>query len=178
MLAVGGEERPRAFALGADPAEFGHGANFAVRREALEAIQGFDEALGVGTRFAGAEEHDAFWRIMRAGWAGRYEPRIEVVHNQWRSRRQYLRSEYGYGMGEAAFAVKALRLERRAGLRLLGNRLWRFGVKSVFRAIRQRYETGAAGDTIRLAGIVVGTAAASRMPLDGTRFAAPDDRRA
>src|SRR5207244_536853 len=82
ILSVGGGDEPLTFEYGADPGELGHGANFAVRRDAIEAVGGFDEALGVGARFAGAEDHDVLWRIMRAGWIGRYEPRATVVHCQ------------------------------------------------------------------------------------------------
>jgi GT2 family glycosyltransferase len=172
MLSIGGRDEPRSFSYGADPVEFGHGANFAVRREALVGVDGFDEALGVGVRFAGGEDHDALWRLLRSGWTGRYEPRIAVVHCQWRSRRQFLRSQYGYGLGSGAFAAKAIRLERRAGLQLLGHRLWRGGALSAFRALRDGNETGAAGDAIRFVGSVVGAASGWRMPLEGDHYAA------
>jgi glycosyltransferase involved in cell wall biosynthesis len=172
MLAVGGDESARVFRFGDDPADFGHGANFAVRREALEAIGGFDEVLGVGRRFPGAEDHDAFWRILRAGWTGRYEPASIVVHCQWRTRRQYLRSEYGYGLGSGAFAVKAMRLDGRAGRRILRRRLWDHAVLAAARSLRNGSKTGTAGSTLRLAGSLVGVVRALPLRVDDGRYVA------
>jgi GT2 family glycosyltransferase len=169
-ISVGGGDEPMTFEYGADPAHLGHGANFAVRREALDAVNGFDQALGVGARFAGAEDHDAFWRILRAGWLGRYEPRALVVHRQWRTRRQFLKSQYGYGLGNGAFAVKAIRLERDTGVRMLKQALWSRGAVAVARDVRRGYETSAGFNAARLAGSVVGAARAWRLPVDGGRF--------
>jgi GT2 family glycosyltransferase len=172
MTSVGGGEASRVFTYGADPGELGHGANFAVRREALYEIGGFDEALGVGVRLAGAEDHDAFWRMLRAGWTGCYEPRARVTHCQWRTRRQYLRSQWGYGLGTGAFAVKAVRLDRQPGLRILRDSLWRRGALAAARDLAKGYETGVAANTVRFGGSVVGAVRGWRMPLDGSRFVA------
>jgi GT2 family glycosyltransferase len=170
-LSVGGGEQARTFEFGADAAGLGHGANFAVRREALEEAGGFDELLGVGARWAGAEDHDAFWRILWRGWAGRYEPTAVVVHSQWRTRRQFLKSQYGYGLGSGAFAVKAMRLDRPAGVDMLKDRLWRRGVFAIGRDIRNGYKTGVAANAAKLAGSVVGAVEARRLPVQGGRFA-------
>jgi GT2 family glycosyltransferase len=169
-LSVGGGEEPRTYEFGVDPAALGHGANFAVRRAALEAAGGFDELLGVGTHFAGTEDHDAFWRILHAGWIGWYEPAAVVVHEQWRTRRQFLRSQYGYGLGSGAFAVKAMRIDRPAGVRILKDILWRRGVYAVGRDARRRYKTGVAANTAKLAGSIVGALEARRLPVDQGRF--------
>jgi len=169
-LAVGGADVPQLFRYGDDPAELGQSANFAARRQALDAIGGFDEVLGAGTRFAGAEDHDVFWRLLRAGWMGRYDPRVSVVHQQWRTTRQAMRSQYGYGLGSGAFALKAIRIDRREGLPILGHRVWRFGALSAARALRDRYERGAAGDVLRLAGVVAGFVRAARLPVAGERY--------
>ena len=169
-LSVGGGEEPRTFEFGVDPAGLGHGANFAVRRAALEAAGGFDELLGVGTHWAGTEDHDAFWRILHAGWIGRYEPAALVVHEQWRTRRQYLRSQYGYGLGSGAFAVKAMRIDRPAGVRILKDILWRRGFYAVGRDAKRRYKTGVAANSAKLAGSIVGAFQARRLPVDEGRF--------
>jgi GT2 family glycosyltransferase len=169
-LSVGGGDEARTFEFGADAADLGHGANFAVRREALEAVGLFDELLGVGTRWAGAEDHDAFWRILRAGWTGRYEPEAVVLHHQWRTRRGYLRSQYGYGLGSGAFAVKAMRLDRVAGREMLKDRLWGRGVAAIGRDVRKGYKTGVAANAAKLAGSVVGAFEARRLRVDGEVF--------
>jgi N-acetylglucosaminyl-diphospho-decaprenol L-rhamnosyltransferase len=52
------------------------GAFMIVRREAWEAAGGFDEAQWMYT-----EDLDLGWRLAKAGWATRYEPRSEVRHH-------------------------------------------------------------------------------------------------
>jgi glycosyltransferase involved in cell wall biosynthesis len=59
------------------------GANMAFRRQALIAIDGFDDHLGAGTRFA-FEDADAEIRALSAGWVGKYDPRSVVYHHHGR----------------------------------------------------------------------------------------------
>jgi GT2 family glycosyltransferase len=54
-----------------------------VRREAWDAIGGFDEH-----QWMYAEDLDIGWRLARAGWATRYEPRAEVEHESAASTEQ------------------------------------------------------------------------------------------
>ena len=51
------------------------GAFLVVRREAYEAVGGFDEA-----QWMYAEDLDLCWRLRRAGWATRFEPAAVVHH--------------------------------------------------------------------------------------------------
>lgn len=60
-----------------------HGANMAFRREALVAIDGFDDNLGAGTPFA-FEDVDAQLRALAAGWTGKYDPHPLVQHHHGR----------------------------------------------------------------------------------------------
>ena len=61
-------------------ADWVSGASFLVRRDAFEAVGGFDEAY-----FMYVEDVDLCWRLHRAGWAVLYEPSSRVVHEQGRS---------------------------------------------------------------------------------------------
>jgi N-acetylglucosaminyl-diphospho-decaprenol L-rhamnosyltransferase len=56
------------------------GACFLVRREAFEAVGGFDESY-----FMYAEDVDLCWRLCGAGWTVAYAPTAEVTHLQGRS---------------------------------------------------------------------------------------------
>lgn len=86
--------------------EYGTGANFAVRRSAIEAIGGFDPCLGVGTRTRGGEDIDAFVRLIVAGSALVVEPAAIVWHRH-RSDLEALRHQaIGYGTGLGAFLAK------------------------------------------------------------------------
>jgi glycosyltransferase involved in cell wall biosynthesis len=169
-LSVTTEQRPRRFAGPTDPIEVGHGANMGFRRVALEAIGGFDTSLGGGARFRAAEDHDVFWRILQAGWAGVYEPAALVTHRQWRSRAQAVRLEYSYGLGAGAFASKSTRVDARSGWPLLARRLGTDGVGQVWRNARAGYRTATAGSVARTAGVLSGAVRSLVLPVDGGRF--------
>lgn len=170
VLSVLNDEHERRFDASSDPAGVGHGANMAWRRVAFEAIGGFDEVLGPGARLRYAEEHDAFWRALRAGWTGRYVPDAVVVHRQWRDRGEFLRVKYGYGYGSGAFAGKIARLEPREGGRLFADAVWRNGARQAWRDLRDGYETGAAGALLKAAGAVAGLVNGLSTPLEDGHF--------
>jgi cellulose synthase/poly-beta-1,6-N-acetylglucosamine synthase-like glycosyltransferase len=150
------DERPRRFETTADPSSFGGGSNMAFRREALLAIGGFDEALGPATSMMAAEDQDVFWRLIRAGWSGAYDPDVCVVHRQWRTPGQAIRREYAYGVGAGALAVKLLRLRDPFAKEVLRARLWSDGPALFARNIRRGYKSGALAAILRFAGVVVG----------------------
>ena len=57
------------------------GAFMAVRREAWDQVQGFDEKF-----FMFMEDVDLCWRLHRAGWDVRYEPSARIMHLEGASR--------------------------------------------------------------------------------------------
>jgi GT2 family glycosyltransferase len=88
------------------------GANFAFRRAALVAVDGFDEWFGAGALFA-CEDVDVIARIAAAGWAGAYDPRPLVYHHHRRKTdEQVRRLRRQYHRGRGAYYMKAL-LDRR-----------------------------------------------------------------
>ena len=122
---------PRVFSLAAgrhgDPlfpfrvGHYGTGANFAVRRSAVLALGGFDEALGIGSPTGGGEDIDLFVRVLLSGRALAYEPAAVVWHRHRTDvadlRRQV--RDYGTGLGGwlTTLALRprtALMLARRA----------------------------------------------------------------
>ncbi|MFT4110315.1 glycosyltransferase family 2 protein, partial [Propionicimonas sp.] len=93
--------------------EYGTGANFAVRRDAVRAVGGFDEALGVGTRTRGGEDLDIFTRLLFAGHALVVEPSAVIWHRH-RDDLPALRTQaVGYGRGLGAW-LTTLALQPRA----------------------------------------------------------------
>ncbi|HEX7185068.1 MAG TPA: glycosyltransferase family 2 protein [Thermoanaerobaculia bacterium] len=59
------------------------GAAMAIRRQAFEAVGGFDASF-----FLYAEEMDLCWRLRAAGWEVRFTPEARVVHVEGASTRQ------------------------------------------------------------------------------------------
>ncbi len=69
------------------------------RVAALAAIDGFDVEMRVG------EDVDAVWRMVAAGWLGRYEPAVVVEHRPRRSWRELAEQRIGYGESAATLAA-------------------------------------------------------------------------
>ena len=169
-LSVTGDDGRRRFESVDDPYDFGHGANMAWRRAALCDIGGFDERMGPGGPLRAAEDKDAFWRATRAGWVGVHEPDLLVTHLQWRSTAGSLRAVFGYGIGVGALATKAIRMRAPGGWRLLGRGLWDHGLRGSIKNLTSGYESGAIAALGGAAGVALGAARASRIPLTDGRF--------
>jgi GT2 family glycosyltransferase len=63
----------------------GLGAGMALRREAVLAVGGIDEALGPGARFPSGDDHDIELRLLMRGWAVFHTAQIATVHHGFRS---------------------------------------------------------------------------------------------
>jgi GT2 family glycosyltransferase len=131
----------------------GVSANLLVRRTALEAVGGFDERLGPGTWSRAGEDLELQDRLLRAGRTVRYEPAVLAFHDQWRSRRELLALDYGYGIGAGA---RAAWLGGTAGRNLLLEALWDNGIRPVGHDIKVGYQFGALTGLVRAAGTCVG----------------------
>jgi len=85
------------------PWRVGTGANFAARRHLVQALGGYDERLGAGSRGEAAEDVDLALRLLRAGYRIRYEPAAIVRHErQPEARRMATRWSYAHGIGALA----------------------------------------------------------------------------
>jgi glycosyltransferase involved in cell wall biosynthesis len=84
------------------------GANWAVRRTALENVGGFDPNLGAGTPFA-CEEVELQARLSAGGWTGAYNPRPLVYHHHRRRSPEDLSAlKRSYDVGRGAYYAKCL----------------------------------------------------------------------
>ena len=166
LLSVLVDTTPRWFERDGVDDAIGHGANMVWRRAALADIGGFDERLGPGAPLRYAEEHDAFWRARRAGWRGRYEPELRVVHRQWRGRLAYVRTNWGYGFGSGALAAKVRRLDPANGRRLVRRVLWEDGAARAWHELRAGHEAGAAASAAKAIGAVGGLLRGRGTPVD------------
>lgn len=148
----------------------GHGASMAVRREALEALGGWDEALGNGGRFRSAPEIDLFDRLFTAGRTGLYWPHARAWHDQWRSESQLVQLHWRYGVGAGARMAKLLRTDRRR-LRLVAREmLWDWGFRSLLLHLRYHDPKRTLTCAVRMAGYAVGFAQAAAVPVRDGHF--------
>lgn len=130
--------------------------NLALYRTTLFQLGGFDERLGPGTPFPGAEDSDLGFRLLREGYRLVYVPEAVVYHRAWRPEHHYLPLRWQYGIAQGAFYAKHLR-HREPWIahhlfRDVRRRTWRF-------PYRLLQEPGRAlGDPLFLFGNVYGAA--------------------
>ncbi|MFW0795265.1 glycosyltransferase [Gordonia sp. CPCC 205515] len=89
-------------------ADYGTGANFAVRRSAAFALGGFDEALGAGSPTRGGEDIDWFVRTLAAGHTLVFEPDAITWHQHRDDDDALLTQAHGYGLGLGAWMTKVV----------------------------------------------------------------------
>lgn len=77
------------------------GCNMAFRRQALNAIAGFDPVF----RAAG-DDVDICWRLQARGWTIGFSPAAVVWHHRRNSLRKYWKQQQGYGKAEALLERK------------------------------------------------------------------------
>lgn len=75
-------------------------ATVAVRREAFEAVGGFDESLRFG------EDVDFMWRLDEAGWSVRYEAAVTARHHPRRFPLDVARRRWAYGTSAGPLAER------------------------------------------------------------------------
>ena len=85
---------------------YGTGANFAVERDVVLRLGGFDEALGAGTAVGGGEDIDMFFRILRSGRQLVHDPAAIVWHRHRTDSEGLLAQTRGYGLGLGAWLAK------------------------------------------------------------------------
>lgn len=103
-------------------AQFGTGANFAVRRSVILDVGGFDEGLGIGSPAGGGEDIDMFLRILQRGHRLVKQPSAVVWHRHRQTVEELDAQIYGYGLGLGAWIFKLLLGPKTFGLLL--RRLW------------------------------------------------------
>jgi len=81
----------------------GAGANMALRKNLINEIGGFDEALDAGTPTQSGGDHEFFARVLLAGYHIVYEPEAVSWHRHRRTWKEAVNAIHGYGIGVYAF---------------------------------------------------------------------------
>ena len=90
------------------PWQVGSGGNFAIKRNWLFRVGGYDERLGAGSPGKAAEDTDIFYRLLQAGAAIHCQPEAVVYHER-QDAAHLLRSFCNYSYGIGAFIAKHAR---------------------------------------------------------------------
>jgi O-antigen biosynthesis protein len=77
------------------------GCNMAIRKSALEAVDGFDPTF----RVAG-DDVDVCWRLQQRGWVLGFSPGAAVLHHRRNTILGYWKQQFGYGKAEALLERK------------------------------------------------------------------------
>lgn len=148
----------------------GHSANLGMHRSMLDAVGGFDEAMGPGSRWPAGEDPDLLDRVLATGAHGWYAPDASAYHEHWRRVRQYVALQHRYGIGSGARLAKLARTDR-VRLRVVAvDDLWHWGLASVGRELFKRDWLRAAGSGLRFLGMLRGFASAIVVPVDNGHF--------
>lgn len=107
-------------------AEHVPGCNMAFRKEALDAIGGFDPRY----RAAG-DDVDACWRIQQRGWTLGFSPAAMVWHHRRNSVWKYWKQQRGYGRAEALLEAKWPERYNSAGHHTFGGRIYGKGFEHI-----------------------------------------------
>ena len=126
-------------AVGPQVWRIGAGANMAFRREVFDRVGHFDERLGAGA--SGCSEDSELWyRIIAAGGACLYEPRVMVRHHHradWPGLRQQLRA---YMKGHtAALLIQHERYGHQGNARRAFRQLPRYFLRCAGQVVTGRY---------------------------------------
>jgi glycosyltransferase involved in cell wall biosynthesis len=110
--------RPAVYDLAAPPddeplfplrvAAFGTGANFAIRKDVVRGLGGFDEGLGIGSPAGGGEDVDIFLRVLLAGRMLVRAPSAVIWHRHRRTVPDLSIQIRNYGLGLGAWSCKLL----------------------------------------------------------------------
>jgi GT2 family glycosyltransferase len=117
----------------------GSGANMAVRRELIEKVGLFDEALDAGTVTRSGGDTEMLTRILSAGFEIVYQPDALNWHRHRRTRQELKAAVYGYGVGlYAAWTHRLFAGKEWAVLKAAWSRSWRLQAPRILSSLLRR----------------------------------------
>jgi len=147
--------------------DVGHGALMAFRRSTLLDLGGFDPVLGAGRSYGGAEDLDAFCRVIAQRDLVVHVPDAVVRHVNTRHDADFTNLQRAYGRGLGAMCAKWIRMRPAVGTHLAFVVTRRAGARFIrgLRLAPRRHAEGAFA-----VGFVHGLRSAWRIPVVAGRF--------
>jgi O-antigen biosynthesis protein len=128
--------------------------NMAIYRSTFDRIGGFDIRLGPGTIFPAAEDNDFAFRLLETGSRIIYDPLPTLYHRAWRSKGEFLKLYWNYGIGQGAFYAKYFNLRDRFMIKRMAWNVCAYLARFPRRFCRAR--TQAYQDGLFVAGMLFG----------------------
>lgn len=128
--------------------------NLAIHRTDYEALGGYDERLGAGSRYPASEDNDLGFRLLRSGRRIHFEPAAVVWHRAWRAGDAVVPQRWRYGYGQGAFYAKHVVAGERGALGLAGRRILQLALRMPRRLAGRPRD--ALGDAAYLLGLAAG----------------------
>jgi GT2 family glycosyltransferase len=144
---------------------YGMGANFAMRRQLIARIGGFDEILGGGGPLRSSQDFDLQYRAYLAGATVLLRPEVSVDHYGLRSAAQWPATLRAYGVGDGAFYMKHVRCGDLLAASLLARRLTR----TAARQVRHLLDPSRPSQASYLRAVIEGMRESIRYPVDRPR---------
>jgi GT2 family glycosyltransferase len=144
---------------------YGMGANFAMRRQLLERIGGFDEILGGGGPLRSSQDFDLQYRAYLAGATVLLRPDVSVDHYGLRSAAQWPATLRAYGVGDGAFYMKHVRCGDLRAASMLARRL----ARTATRQLRHLLDPSRPSQASYLRAVIEGIRLSAHYPIDRPR---------
>jgi len=154
----------------------GLGAGMALRREAILALGGFDEALGPGSRFPSGDDWDITGRALLRGWHVYETADLSILHHGFRSAAEGRNHSRRDWIAIGAVCAKPLRAGH---LRAIVVPLWEFSAHALYPPLADVLRLRRPHGLARITGFLRGFIDGLRTPVDRKtlRFELPPDDR-
>jgi glycosyltransferase involved in cell wall biosynthesis len=141
----------------------GLGAGMAVRRKAVIAFGGFDEAFGPGARFASGDDWDLSLRALARGWHVYDTSCVSILHHGYRTLAEGRDHAVRDWVAIGALCAKPIRAGH---LNAIVVSTWLFWSMAVWPALRDVARLRRPSGRSRIVGFVRGFSRGLRIPLD------------
>jgi glycosyltransferase involved in cell wall biosynthesis len=149
--------------IGASCGELGLGAGMALRRAAVVALGGFDEAFGPGARFGSGDDWDISHRMLLSGWHVYQTAQLLVVHHGFRTFAEGSEHARRDWVAIGALCAKPLCAGR---LGALAVPIWYFSVLALWPPLHDVMRLRQPSGLSRITGFIRGFVQGLRTPVD------------